>query len=93
MGEWQLQEKSITLKFSLFPWPLTITCVSFSPLLPPVMLGYAERQGLLENICHKTILKAETAQVRELLYTVFLSVCACTCLLVGLRIKVHLFII
>lgn len=80
MREWQLQDKSVTLNCSFFAWPLTIPRVSFSPLLPPVMLGYAEQQGLLENICHKTILKAETAQVRELTN----HVCVCVC--------VHLFI-
>lgn len=49
--------------------------LSFSPLLLSVMLGYAERQGLLENIFHKTILKAETAQVRELTCLVYMHMC------------------
>lgn len=49
--------------------------LSFSPLLPSVMLGYAERQGLLENIFHKTILKAEMAQVRELTCLVYIHMC------------------
>lgn len=49
--------------------------LSFSPLLPSLMLGCAERQGLLENIFHKTILKVETAQVRELTCLVYIRMC------------------
>lgn len=64
----------LSLAFNRYP------SLSFSPFLPPVVPGCAERQGLLENIFHKTILKVETAQVREL-----------TCL-VYTRMCVHLFI-
>lgn len=56
--------------------------------LPSVALGCAERQGLLENIFHKTTPKAEMAQVRVCRHTLFVSICACTYLLIGLRIKV-----
>ena len=65
----------LSLAFNHYP------CLSFSPLVPSVMLGYAERQGLLENIFHKTIPKVETAQVRELMYLV--NICACMRLFTG----------
>lgn len=47
--------------------------LSFSPWLPRD--AGTERRGLLENTFHKTILKAETAQVRELMCLDCVHVC------------------
>lgn len=66
------EREQCVLSCSFFAWISTTVHLFFLLLLPLVMLGCTERQGLLENTFHKIILKAEMAQVSDDIHCFYL---------------------